>query len=178
MPKPWAEPFIDILIPNANDWKIAKGKAQRKLVIDSVAVAILDQLTKSGDRHIEFLHDVCVLHALKEINYLILLQKISNWFGNNAAKYSEPDEDALYSTPKRLRAFPVRDVVKFMYKGQIREVISEQTDDQPGFGDWISYYPAAVTTIISNLTDDELADAEAKAKEWNKDRPPKEVQQM
>jgi len=104
------------------------------------------------------------------------MQKISNWFGNNAGKFSQPDVNASKNATKKTRAFSVRDVIKVSHKEQIRAIISEKTEDQPGSGDWLSYYPGTLTNVINGLMEDELATAEDEARRWNEDRPPKEVQ--
>jgi hypothetical protein len=106
------------------------------------------------------------------------MQKISNWFGNNAGKFSQPDVNALKTAGKKTRMFSVRDVVKLSHKEQIREIISQKTEDGPGSSDWLSYYPGALTAVINGLTEDEVTEAENEARRWNEDRPPKEVQQM
>ncbi|KAH9983734.1 hypothetical protein BJV77DRAFT_1072650 [Russula vinacea] len=77
--------------------------------------------------------------------------KIWNWFGNNVSKKKSPE-------------------------GTIYESISKQTEATSGQPEWLKLYPAALTTIIENLTEDELAEAERLAEEWTNDEVPRDVQ--
>jgi hypothetical protein len=178
MPKQWATPFVDILTSHSKEWKDAKGRGERKSVIESAAKAINDKVARSGGGTVEQLEDVRALYYFRKISHSKVLQKISNWFGNNAARFSQPEMNALKTGGKKTRAFTVRDVVKFSHKEQIREIISEKTEDGPGSSDWLSHYPGALTAVVDGLTEDELAKAEDEARRWNEERPPKEVQQM
>jgi hypothetical protein len=62
MPKLWAQPFLDILEPYASEWKNAKGKAERKTIVDYVVGAINVRLAESEGDKIENLEDVRVSH--------------------------------------------------------------------------------------------------------------------
>jgi hypothetical protein len=117
------------------------------------------------------LKDIRLIHCLN------ISQKVPNWFGNNAAKLKQPDVNSVKNAGKKLKVFSARDVVKLSHQEQIRDLISQKTDDQPGFGGWISHYPGAVTTVMAGLSDAELKEAEETAKGWNENRPPKEAQQ-
>jgi hypothetical protein len=66
MPKQWALPFMDILTSHSNEWKGAKGKAERKSVIESVADAINAQLAGSAGGSLEHLEDVSVLYFFQK----------------------------------------------------------------------------------------------------------------
>jgi hypothetical protein len=102
------------------------------------------------------------------------LQKIWNWFGNNTAKKNLTGDGPPKKTGKKL--FTVRDVVKASHKDQIHAAVSEETDEQVGHPDWLKHYPAALTKIMSGLTEEQLAEAAREAEKWNDDRPTKEVQ--
>ena len=67
-------------------------------------------------------------------------------------------------------------MIKFTHKAQIYESISKQTEATSGQPEWLKLYPAALTTIIENLTEDELVEAERLAEKWTNDEVPRDVQ--
>jgi hypothetical protein len=105
---------------------------------------------------------------------IIHFQKIFNWFGNNVSKKKSPEG----TVPKKGNkiAFTIRDVVKVTHKDQIYASILEETDATPGQPEWLKLYPTTLTKTIKNLTEDELAEAEAMAEEWSSNEVPREVQ--
>ena len=67
-------------------------------------------------------------------------------------------------------------MVKASYKDEIHAAVSEETDEPVGHPDWLKHYPAALTKIMSGLTEEQLAEAAREAEKWNNDHPTKEVQ--
>jgi hypothetical protein len=105
---------------------------------------------------------------------LYFLQKIWNWFGNNVAKINQPGESAPKKRGKKV--FSARDVVKSTHKERILDLVSMKTDRPMGHKDWLKHYPSALTKVMQALTQDELAEAETLADQWNNARLPREVQ--
>ena len=68
--------------------------------------------------------------------------------------------------------------MKTSYKDQILAAVSEETDEPAGHPDWLKHYPAALTKIMSGLTEEQLAEAEREAEKWNDDRPTKDAQRV
>ena len=117
----------------------------------------------------------CMSPLHPPVEYSVIhFQKIWNWFGNNVSKKKSPEG----TVPKKgnKKPFTIREVIKFTHKAQIYESISKQTEATSGQPEWLKLYPAALTTIIENLTEDELAEAERLAEEWTNDEVPRDVQ--
>jgi len=70
------------------------------------------------------------------------------------------------------KTFSVRDVVKVTFKDRIYDLVSKETDQSVGHKNWIKHYPTALSNVIDELTETELAEAESTAEEWNNNRPP------
>jgi hypothetical protein len=100
-------------------------------------------------------------------------KKIPVWYGNNAPK--KDSVKSLRDTGKSKR-FTTRDVVKHEFKDKIDEVIKKDPKYDGSHKTWLSLYPKAVTDVINGLTDDQEADIQEMAEEWNDRHPPIGVQ--
>jgi hypothetical protein len=100
-------------------------------------------------------------------------KKIPVWYGNNA-----PKKDSVRSLRDtgRSKRFTTRDVVKHEFKDKIDEVIKKDPKYDGSHKTWLSLYPKAVTDVINGLTDDQEADIQEMAEEWNDRHPPIGVQ--
>jgi hypothetical protein len=100
-------------------------------------------------------------------------KKIPVWYGNNA-----PKKDSVKSLRDtgRSKRFTTRDVVKHEFKDKIDEVIKKDPKYDGSHKTWLSLYPKAVTDVINGLTDDQEADIQEMAEEWNDRHPPIGVQ--
>jgi hypothetical protein len=180
MPFIWSKPFLPTLKANSSSWGEAKNKSERNAVVEKVATAIKNQIAQSQDDAEE------VPAALEEVSVIIasqllprfpnILQKISNWFGNNVAKKKNIEEGSSKKKEKTL--FSVRDVVKVTHKSDVHNLIATRTDDPIGQGSWIGHYPSALTEIIKKLSEKELEEAEKMAEEWSNEGAPKDVQRQ
>ncbi|KAH9990726.1 hypothetical protein BJV77DRAFT_1068789 [Russula vinacea] len=156
MPKSWSKPYIALLKSHSDDWIDSKGRAEKKVIVQE----ILDHIEGTFGEDEEGPDN--------------LDDKIWNWFGNNVSKKKSPEG----TVPKKgnKKPFTIREVIKFTHKAQIYESISKQTEATSGQPEWLKLYPAALTTIIENLTEDELTEAERLAEEWTNDEVPRDVQ--
>jgi hypothetical protein len=77
-----------------------------------------------------------------------------------------------------LKVYSVRDAVRQLYNSRIKTVVEDQAKEDDESGDKLKYYPAALTTVMKSLTEEQLKSTEDMAKEWNKKRPSVEVQRM
>jgi hypothetical protein len=91
------------------------------------------------------------------------------------AKSKNPAQESKRSHTKN---FTLRDVIKHTHKDDIHSIVSEVTDAQPGHKDWLRHYPAALTQVIENLSEDERIEAEKILDQWTDDGVPREVQRM
>lgn len=102
-----------------------------------------------------------------------MVQKITNWFGNNAAKHG-----ASEATPKtkHVKASTIRDVIKQSHQERIRALIAKETTGGSGSPDWLKHYPAALSKVMETLTEAELEEAKDTMREWNTRGVPREIQ--
>ena len=66
--------------------------------------------------------------------------------------------------------------MKVTHKDAIHELVSKETDEAVGHPGWLKHYPAALTTVLSNLSPGEIEAVETTAKEWLEDGIPREEQ--
>jgi len=66
----------------------------------------------------------------------------------------------------------IRDVIKKFYREEIDALIPYKPTEKM----YISYYQAAVTTILNNMSDDELEKAERILESWNEEGVPQDIQ--
>lgn len=70
----------------------------------------------------------------------------------------------------------MRKVVEQDYKEQIWAVIATKTSDPRGQGNWLSHFPAAVTTVMNSLTDEQLEEVRQEADRQSETGAPRHVQ--
>lgn len=104
------------------------------------------------------------------------MQKITNWFGNNAPKNQGSKDTA--SKARHVKDVTVRDVIKQSHQDQIHALIAKETDKAAGSADWLKHYPAALSKVMDALTEAEVEEAEDTMKEWNKKGVPREMQRV
>ena len=73
---------------------------------------------------------------------------------------------------KGKQTYKIRDVIKQLYRDRIEDEIPVK----PTHKDYIGHYQRALTTVQTNLSGDELKEAEAMLEEWCKEGLPREVQ--
>ena len=74
--------------------------------------------------------------------------------------------------PKKVKPlYNIRDVVKQNY----RELVEEKIPFKPNDPKYIGSYQAAVTEVIQNMAEEDLAAVEEIAEEWSKQGAPAEV---
>jgi hypothetical protein len=95
---------------------------------------------------------------------------VSKWY--QAQDGNEEDGDDSDGVVKWKKAWTMRKVVQVMKKAEINNEVGEAA----GHPAYMRGYVRAVNEVISQLTDQEKREYTDMAKEWNKSRPPKEVQ--
>ena len=82
------------------------------------------------------------------------------------AKVQEPK-------PKKVKqVYTMRDVITNNYRALVNDQISCKPTDQ----EYIGSFQRAVTTVLKNMSDEELETAETMVEKWNKEGAPSEVQ--
>jgi hypothetical protein len=68
--------------------------------------------------------------------------------------------------------------VQNLFRERIYEVIEQKTVAEPGSTEWLSHYPAVLSTVLNGLTEDELAECQEEKEKWNEEGPTLEQQQL
>ena len=85
---------------------------------------------------------------------------------------AEP-ETKVQRKPKKVKPiYTIRDVIKHHF----RDLIDEEIPYQPGEPEYIARFQATATTVLNNLSEEGLAEAENILEKWNKGGAPSEVQ--
>jgi hypothetical protein len=86
---------------------------------------------------------------------------------------AEPKSNVQDQKPKKLKhTYTIRDFIKENY----RSLIDSQIPYPPGEPEYIARFQGAVTTVLNNLTEEDLEDAEKMVEQWNKEGAPSQVQ--
>jgi hypothetical protein len=75
--------------------------------------------------------------------------------------------------PKKIKqVYTIRDVIKQHY----RDLVEAQISFKPTDKEYIGSYQRAVTTVLKNMTEEEVEEAEEILESWNKQGAPPEIQ--
>lgn len=73
---------------------------------------------------------------------------------------------------KPKKAYKLRDVIKHHYKSRIEDEIPYKSTDR----EYLGSYQRAVTTVMTNMSEEDLEEAEKLLETWNKEGGPSDVQ--
>lgn len=107
-----------------------------------------------------------------------MLQAVRRYLTACIKKDSEleaPEAEAKVqeAKPKKLKQmYTIRDVIKQNY----RALVNDQIPYKPTDKEYLGSFQRAVTTVLKNMSAEELETAETMVEEWNKEGAPSEVQ--
>lgn len=105
------------------------------------------------------------------IHIRICLQVIRRYFKGALSKNREAEVDE--PKPKKVKQlYSIRDVIKQHY----RALIDDEIPYKPTEKEYLGSYQRAVTTVLKNMSDKDLEDAEEIVERWNKEGAPSDVQ--
>ena len=103
------------------------------------------------------------------------IQSVTHYLKESPDNQPEPEvEDAKPKVkPKKLKQFySLRDVIKENY----RHLIDKEIPHQSGDKEYIAKFQAAVTTVLKNMSEEDLEEAEEIVEEWNTEGAPSDIQ--
>lgn len=71
--------------------------------------------------------------------------------------------------PREKARYTIRDVAKVLHKEAIRAKVG--MEHTPGTGDYLAQYPGALTSVMEDLTDEQIEEAEEMRDRWNVEGP-------
>jgi hypothetical protein len=81
----------------------------------------------------------------------------------------ETPDDSGEAKPKKIKlVYTIRDIIKQQY----RELVNEEIPYKPTDKEYIGSYQRAVTTVLKNMTKDQLGEAEKMVEVWNEQGAP------
>ena len=114
-----------------------------------------------------FFHSYLKLHAGHET----LPKNVARRrFEEEAAAPQSKDQD---HKPRKVKhTYTLRDVIKENH----RSLIDSQIPYPPGEPEYIARFQAAVTTVLNNMTEEDLEDVQNTVEQWNQEGAPSQVQ--
>ncbi len=113
-----------------------------------------------------------------------MLQSVATWFGNEAKRQvREPTEPTGKSMVKGRKKNPGKQwnkrlVAAHIHADRLNDIYQEMMREYSGEGQAnLRTYSSAVSALIKELSEEELADCQETADSWNKEPAPKEIQQ-
>lgn len=104
----------------------------------------------------------------------MICQDLQDWF-NNGASNGKPK--AAPRRPEGLgRRWNWKDVLVKEMGDEIKAVACKMSGDKAGSQAFLAVWKAAIEVVASAISEDELADFEAKAKVYTEQKPPAEIQ--
>jgi hypothetical protein len=97
------------------------------------------------------------------------LQSVKQWLYNNGRQ----------RRTKRIakgRKYAFRHVVAHERKGEVEDETRALSGAIPGTREYFSRYQAGLNAVCDRLTDEEVEEYKAMARDWNERMPPKEIQ--
>jgi hypothetical protein len=89
------------------------------------------------------------------------------------AEAAPPKSKAQEQKRKKVKpSYTIRDVIRENY----RSLIDNEIPYPPGDPEYIARFQAALTTVLKNMTEEDLEEAENLLEQWNKDGAPSPVQ--
>ena len=100
------------------------------------------------------------------------VQTVTRYIKGLLANDKEPSVESD-PKPKKIKQFyTIRDVIKEHY----RELVEAEIPYKRGEKEYIGHYQRAVTSVLENMTDEEVEAAETILESWNKEGAPADVQ--
>lgn len=172
----FTEVYKDVLSPFMKKYKEAENKKLGKAVLKNAAEAVVksrDSLEIKGDLPKD-LENVCLfLLFLLSTFWLVLsaLQAIGRYFKRSVSKIST--DSVADSKPVKIKqVYTTRDVIKQKY----RELVEEHIPYKPSDKKYLSSYQQAVTTVLENMSGDDLDEVQKIADGWNEQGAPSDLQ--
>lgn len=163
-----------ILSPFLDAYKVSKNEKHRAKVINDARDAVVESSAVQEDRAIGLPKD---LKAVSSFSIFIvvyccsLLQAISRYFKGSVQK--ERSEEAHMPKPTKVKGvYSIRDVIKKLHPELINAEIPHKSTDK----EYIGSYQRAVTTVLGNLSEEDLEEAEKMREVWNQEGAPADVQ--
>ena len=149
-------------------------KKNRALIVKNAAEAVLKSRHLLEDKGIDLPKDlktVCLVSFCIFFHCYSLVQAITRYIkGLDGKKTTVEGGDPK---PKKIKqVYSIRDVIKQHY----RELVEAEIPYKPTDKEYIGSYQRAVTTILKNMSENDLEEAEKIMESWNKEGAPAEVQ--
>lgn len=112
-----------------------------------------------------------------------MVQSVGIWFANEAKKVVGDPESTTQSLGKARinkpgKQWNKRLVAAELHAKRLSEIYQQLIQEYTGDGQaTLRTYSSALSTLIGELTMDDLAECQETAEMWNREPPPKEVQQ-
>jgi hypothetical protein len=167
--------YGDILFPFVDNYKVATNEKTRALVIKNAVDAVINSRHLLEDTGIDLPKDLktvcpfslCIISLLS----LMRCQAVTRYIKGQNEK--EAAVDSGVSKPKKTKKFyTIRDVIKQHYADRV----GAQIPYKPNEKEYIGSYQRAVTTVLKNMTENDLEEAEKIVESWNAQGAPAEVQ--
>jgi len=166
--------YASVLSPFVEKFREAKNEKDRKTVVKNAADAVTNSknLLEDEEDLPKDLQTVC--NRLPSFPFLysyIGLQAISRFIKRCVKKASEPEVEQ--PKPKKVKKiYTIRDVIKQHYRSRVEEEIPFKSNDK----EYLGSYQKAVSTVLNNMTEEDLEEAEDILELWNKEGGPSDIQ--
>jgi hypothetical protein len=98
-------------------------------------------------------------------------QSIKEWFYNNGRRRTRKPKHTY------VKNWTFKKVLAHQRKDDISEEVSSLSGAAPGTKEWMAKYQAGVQVVCNRLTDEEVAEYQKLAEDWNSEAPHAKVQQ-
>jgi hypothetical protein len=179
---PFTSTYSTVLSPFVQNYREASNDTRRKTVLNNAIDAV-----KKSKALLEVAEDLpkdlaavsvlffgCHFH----IYLWMRLQAIRRYLKTSMAKDLEGEvvaepETKVRRKPKKVKSiYTIRDVIKYHY----RDLIDGKIPYQPGEPEYLAKFQATATSVLKNLNEEDLEEAENILDKWNKDGAPSEIQ--
>lgn len=91
----------------------------------------------------------------------------------NGSSKNDAEPEVQTAKPKKVKKiYSIRDVIKQHYRARVDEEIPYKSTDK----EYLGSYQRAVTTVLNNMTEEDLEEAQNMVDDWNKEGGPSDVQ--
>lgn len=166
--------YCTILLPFVESYKHATNQKNRAVVIKNAAEAVVNSRHLLEDTGIDLpkdLNTVCPLSFSICLQYYSWCQAITRYIKGLTEKESTVKGGDPKPT-KVKQVYSLRDVIKQHHRGLVEAEIPYKPTDK----EYIGSYQRAVTTVLKNMSEKEVEEAEEIVDSWNKEGAPAEVQ--
>jgi hypothetical protein len=82
------------------------------------------------------------------------------------------------TTSHSVRSWTARTVAGVVYHDDIQQLTEKESEDVPGGPRYIKAYQSVLKTYFDGLSDEKLAECENRARNWNSEGTPAEIQRQ